>query len=151
MTKRFFAEPWFFEFRIADHQIAGNERHFTTVSHSLSFSFLVFGEGLKSFPSLQFFFVHSRAFINSSLSKISSFNRRLNSLISTYSLRIPRYSWKKSSRTIDPAIPIETEPMERYDLPFINDTASPARTNLRTFSLTSSGIDWSPESCTSRP
>src|SRR5450759_1643190 len=124
---------------------------FTTVSHSLSFCFLDFGAALTSFPSLQFFRVHSRAFLNSALSKISSLSLRLNSLISTYSFLIPRYSWKKSSRTIDPAIPIETDPIERYVLHFIIDAASPALTNRRIFSLTSSGMDWSPESCTSCP
>jgi hypothetical protein len=45
------------------------------------------------------------------------------SVRSTLSLRIPRYSWKKFGSTIEPAIPIHAEPIERYDLPRIVATA----------------------------
>ena len=111
---------------------------FTTNSHSLSSCSRDFflSASLVSSPSfdLQFFSVHSIAFLNSSGSKISNCTRRLISLMSTYSLRMPRYSWKKSALTIEPAIPIETDPMDRYDLPFMEATAIAALAKRNSFS-----------------
>jgi hypothetical protein len=77
--------------------------------------------------------------------------RRTSSVMSTTSVRMPREDWKKSWSTIDPAMPIETPPRERYDLPRISATASAARTKSSSLRSTSSGIEASVESWTSRP
>ena len=63
------------------------------------------------------------ALANSSLSYMPSFTRWMISLMSIDSLRMPKYSWKKSGLTIEPAMPIDTLPIERYDLPLIVATA----------------------------
>src|ERR1017187_4936404 len=44
---------------------------------------------------------------------------------------------------MEPAMPIETPPMPRYDLPRINATARPARAKRRIFSCTSAGKPFS--------
>ena len=71
--------------------------------------------------------------------------------MSTLSTRIPRCRSKNAWSTIEPAMPIETAPIERYDLPRMIAIASPARANRRSFSRTSAGIEPSPASCTSCP
>ena len=71
--------------------------------------------------------------------------------MSTPSTRIPSQRSKNDWSTIDPAIPIETPPRLRYDLPRMIATARPARAKRRSFSSTSGGIEASPASWTSWP
>ena len=48
-------------------------------------------------------------------------------------------------------MPIDTLPIERYDLPRIVATACAARAKRNIFSATSAGMVLSSKSCTSRP
>ena len=52
---------------------------------------------------------------------------------------------------MEPAMPIDVPPIDRYDLPRMVATARPALANSSSFSRTSAGIESSPASCTSRP
>ena len=125
----------------------------TTNSQSLSFCSRVFrtSGGFLSKPSLQFAFVHARAFSNSSLSYISSLIRRISSTSSTDSTRIPRYSSINAGAMMEPPIPMQIEPIWRYDFPLMVAAATAARPKRRSFSFTSSGILVSSASWTSCP
>ena len=71
--------------------------------------------------------------------------------MSTASTRMPRYFSKNGWSTMEPAMPIDTPPRERYDLPRRIAAAMPARAKRRILAWTSSGIVPSVASWTSRP
>ncbi len=126
-----------------------NSQSWSFCSRVLAFS----GRLPMSSPSLtmQCSRVQAMAFSNSSGSYMPSVMRRIISVRSTLSLRMPRYSWKKSGLTMEPAMPMHAEPIDRYDLPRIVATACAARAKRNIFSATSAGMESSSRSCTSCP
>ena len=62
---------------------------------------------------MQYFLTQAIAFSNSSGSYIPRSIRLRISTSSTLSFLMPKYFWKKSVSTIEPAMPIVTLPIER--------------------------------------
>jgi len=142
MTQRLFPNPSFLSLGFPTIRSRAIIAIFTTISHSLSFLALekILHSGLyllyNIFLSRQELFhtpPYQDLFIQSSVefTHVDIFIAHAKVFL------------EKVLLTIEPAIPIETEPIDRYDLPFIYAADNPARTKRRIFSLTSSGIELS--------